>query len=204
MEVIKKEDFLLQVTPFVKETHYINQNVKAIDTLSVGSMEYDHIKSKPARYASLIDNQFDVIFSHKRNLSIDRAVLLRTLDEIAEYGWYYEEMALLCESLGFEMSIVSITETGYGDYFERILSGEILNSKGDPLTEPIAFPKVFFDSKLIRKTKKLYRTFHKWQICPDCGSSVEARKSDQESYKNKYIYLCSNEECGFQTALPDK
>jgi len=199
---MKKEDFILQVEPLVEETHFVNQGVKTLDTLTVGSMEYEHIKSKPARYTSLLDNELDIVFSYKRNLSIDRAVLLRTIDDITENGWYYEEMVLLCDSLGFELTIVSITEQGYNDYINRIQNGEILSSQGDPLTKPVPFPKVFFDNKQIKKSKKLYRTFGKWKLCPDCGSNLDLKKSKQASYKDKNIYVCSNDSCEFYTVLP--
>ena len=192
--------FGFYVSELLADTHYVNQDVFINDALSVQSEEYKIIQAKHERYSLLLENKFDFVFSYRRNVLPDRFVILRSIDEFKNNGWFYEEIALVCESLGYAVDKVSLTEEGMQDYFNRIKNKEILNNSGEKLRERIALPKVYFDGKKFTQ-KKIERTFQKWCICPSCGGQVEMRLSDQKGLENKVVYLCKESDCDFKVAL---
>lgn len=193
--------FVAEIEKVLEDSHFVHQDVFIPDALSVQSDNYNSIISKPERYSSLVDNACDVVLSHRSDTTIDRVVILRTLDDLKENGWIYQEMNLLCESLGFQLDTISLTEMGIQDYFKRIEMKEILSLKEERLKSPIAFPKAFFKDGGI-ESDKIRKAFKSWLICPHCAEKVAVKMSDQESYKDKKIYICENTECDFKIALP--
>jgi hypothetical protein len=204
-DTTKKDNFIDQIAESVQETHYHHKNISMQDALSIQSDQHQLILSKPERYSIFSDQTFDCVFFQRRGMAVDRILMVRELDEINGNGWFYRELSLTAESLGLIIDVVSVTNQGFDDYRKRIEEGEILSFSGHYLEFPISMPKVFVNPKYLKKHSGLNRRFQKNKLCPDCGEKMSRMASDQDSMKDKRIYLCPGTpevECEFKVVVP--
>lgn len=202
MSVEVKDDFIDQIADSVKKTHYYHRDARMKDILSVQSDLYQKILSKPERYSLFNDHVFDCVFFQKQSLEVDRILIARDMEEINNNGWLYQELALIAESLGLSVDIVSITTQGFTDYREHIRKGEILNCSGHGNEISLPMPKVLVDTTYFEQYSDLNRHFQRTKLCPNCAKELKKMVSNKSTLINKYFFICPDKKCGFKVSAP--
>lgn len=196
-----KKEFLRDIVKSTQSTHYARKRVAIQDSLRVDSEAYKSILKKPERYSIFQGIDFDCIFFKRKSLEIDRAILIKDMDDIIDKGLFYKELALIAESINVRIDIVSETEQGLSDYQKRVEDKGILTGSGDYIITDRVLPKSFINDSFLRKHQKLNRRFQKNNYCPVCASKLKVMSSTQKGLKNKYVYLCPSSSCNYKTVV---